>query len=44
MGRKRFNVDIIHKTGVIVLVFGEVGVGMTRVVHTKSGDDVTFFT
>lgn len=44
MGRKRFNMDIIHKTGVIVLVFGELGEGMTRDVHTKFGDDVTLFT
>lgn len=30
--------DSIHKTGVIVLVFGVVGVGMTRDLHTKFDD------
>lgn len=35
--------DIIHKTGAIVLVFVVVEVGMTRVVHTKFGDDWLLF-
>lgn len=37
--REGLHVDSSHKTGVIVLVFGEVKTGRTRDVHTKCGDD-----
>lgn len=33
--------DSIHKMGVLVLVIGEVEVGMTRDIHTKSVDDLS---
>lgn len=36
--RKTLNVDSIHKTEVIVMVFGEVKVGMTRDVQVNFGD------
>lgn len=35
--------DTIHKKRVIVLVFGEVEVGMTRDVHTQFDDDRLLF-
>lgn len=33
--------DSIHKMGVVVLVIGEVEVGMTRDIHTKLVDDLS---
>lgn len=39
MESKRLNMDSIHKTAVIVLVFGVVKVGVTKDIHTKLADD-----
>lgn len=43
MERRTLSLDCIHKTGVMVLVFAEVEVGMTTDVHTNFGHLMAVF-